>query len=145
MPEIKPGAEPILPVHAGGRRRRRSGGEGHRAARTKEPRPPGRDPAGRKSLELVTANLNSLATMRFWVEDLQADFSLLQETRVPPAGLAAAVCDSESAVTMSGPPESPWQASTPPRDTPACTASAVCVGVLLTAVSRVWIEIWLLN
>jgi cysteine-rich repeat protein len=50
-----------------------------------------------ETLVLVTADLNSWATMRFWVEELKADVALLQETRVPPAGLAAARAQARDA------------------------------------------------
>ena len=45
----------------------------------------------------MTTNLTSWATMRFWVETLRDDVVLLQETRVPPAGLAAARAQARDA------------------------------------------------
>ena len=55
------------------------------------------DPRGRPTLTLVTANVNSWATMKFWVETLDADVLLLQETRVAQDGLAAAQAQGRDA------------------------------------------------
>ena len=49
------------------------------------------DPKGRPTLALISANINSWATMQYWVETLEADVAVLQETRVLEEGLAAAV------------------------------------------------------
>ena len=90
---------PLLPVLLGRGRRGRRPGSGLSLAERGNGPPvgPAPGPEGRSFLRLLTANLNSWATMRYWVEDLVADVLLLQETRVPPGGLAAARAQAKDA------------------------------------------------
>ena len=53
------------------------------------------DPKGRRTLALSSANL--LGDHACWVETLQADEALLQETRAPAEGLAAARAQAKDA------------------------------------------------
>ena len=48
-------------------------------------------------MTMVTANVNSWTTMKYWVETLDADVLLLQETRVAQDGLAAAQAQGRDA------------------------------------------------